>query len=200
MTLSLVAAPTVQPLTLDETKAHLRVDTTDEDALIDRLIAAAVADIDGADGWLNRAIMTQTWDLSLDGFPNAGKRQIRVPLPPLQSVSSITYIDTEGATQTLATSVYDVFGIGGSQPAQIAEAHGESWPSTRQQPDAVTVRFVAGYGGAAADVPQDIRHALLLIIGHWYARREETITGTIITKVPMAAGALLGKHRVWGFG
>lgn len=198
MTLSLATAPTAQPLTLTETKAHLRVDTTDEDALIDRLIAVAVADIDGADGWLNRAIMTQTWDLWLDGFPSAGKRQIGVPLPTLQSVTSIIYIDIEGVTQTLATSVYDVFGVGGTQPARIAEAHGQSWPSTRRQSDAVTVRFVAGYGDATTDVPEDIRHALLLMVGHLYEHRE-AVAERAMHGVPMAAGALLGKHRVWGF-
>ena len=199
-TLKLQTAPAELPLSLAETKAHLRVDDTSSDDLISRLIGAAVSHVDGAEGWLGRALISQTWELALDAFPTTEKREIVVPLPPLQSITSITYVDTNGATQTLSTDVYDLVGDGGKQPARIVEAHGETWPSTRSQREAVTVRFVAGYGDTASDVPEAIRHGLLLMIGHLYEHREDVIAGVSVAEVPMASQWLLMPFRVWGFG
>jgi uncharacterized phiE125 gp8 family phage protein len=193
-------APVLEPLTLTEVKDHLRVDTTDEDALIEGLIDAAVAHIDGADGWLGRALVTQTWEWRLDRFPwgNNWADALRVPLPPLQSVTSIEYVDTAGVTQTWSDTLYKV--DTSKEPGRIAPVYGETWPLTRDEIAAVTVTFIAGYGANPQDVPAAIRSALLLLIGNWYTFREPTITGTIVARLPMGVEALLMPHRVWGFG
>src|SRR5688572_21345135 len=148
MALVLVTAPTSEPIMVGETKDFLRVTGSDEDVLISGLITAARQTVDGRDGWLNRALITQTWDLVLDAFPSTTLTPIEVPLPPLQSVTSITYVDGNGATQTWSSVNYLVDSK--SQPGRITPAHGESYPATRRIVNAVTVRFVAGYGGAAA--------------------------------------------------
>ncbi|MEM6847594.1 MAG: head-tail connector protein, partial [Pseudomonadota bacterium] len=109
MALILTSGPAVLPLTLAEAKDHLRVAHSDEDTLITRLIETATQHVDGLDGILGRACITQTWTLTLDAFPSV----IILPLPPCQSVAAITYIDTNGASQTLAVSRYQVTGIGG---------------------------------------------------------------------------------------
>ncbi|MFQ5535459.1 MAG: head-tail connector protein [Sphingomonadales bacterium] len=194
MALSLVTAPAAEPITLAEAKDHLRITGTDDDVYITRLIAAARQHVDGSDGILGRALITQTWDLFLPKFP----AEIRVPLPPLQSVTSIKYIDAGGITQTLAASEYTVDVK--RQPGRIVEAFGKSWPATRDVPNAVEVRFDAGYGLADSDVPEPIRHALLFFIAHLFERREPVVTGTTVAKIPDAADALLASYRIHGFG
>lgn len=105
-------------------------------------------------------LVTQTWDLHLDNFPGW---EMHIPNPPLQSVSSITYVDTDGTTQTLAADQYLVDTK--SQPGRITPAFGLTWPTTRAQTNAVTVRFVAGHGAAAA-VPENIKSWMKLRIDH----------------------------------
>lgn len=180
-------APAAEPLTLAEAKAHLRVDSTSEDALITTLITVARQ---SAETFTRRALITQTWALKFDAFPD----EITVPLPPLQSVTSIGYVDSDGAAQTLATSGYQV--NTDTQPGRIKPAYGARWPATRADTyGAVTVTFVAGYGAAGSAVPEPIRQAMLMQIGHMFERRETSIAGTIIAQVPMATEWLLWPYR-----
>lgn len=188
MGLSLATAPAEEPLTTAEAKLHLRVDGSDDDALIARLVAAARR---SAEHETKRALVTQTWDWTLDGFP----RWFEVPKPPLQSVDEITYLDDAGAEQTLPTSVYRVDAA--REPGRITLGYGQTWPSTYPVASAVTVRFVAGYGAAAA-VPEDIKAAMLLTIAHWYRNREAVNVGNIVTEMPMGAKMLIGPHEIRG--
>lgn len=158
MSLSLVTGPETEPVTLDEAKDHLRLTTDDENDLIEALIVSAR---EYAETFTHRAFLTQTWDEKLDAFPDV----LEVPLPPLQITPTapvITYVDTAGATQTLSASLYTIDAPTGphARPARIVPAYGLTWPSTRDVPNAVTVRFVAGYGLAAGSVPALIRLAM----------------------------------------
>lgn len=205
MPLVLTVEPTGEPLTLTEAKLHLRVDDTADDSLITILLTAARK---WAEGECRRAFMTQTWRLTLDRFPPLGqsllpstgltsagaqaKADVALKRPPVASVSSVQYVDPNGATQTLATSEY-VTDLA-SLPIVISPAYGKSWPATRDQKNAVTIDFVAGYGGAAA-VPADIKAAILLQLGDLYQNREAQIVGTIVSANATAA-ALLGPYRV----
>jgi uncharacterized phiE125 gp8 family phage protein len=166
--------PAEEPLSLIEAKNHLRVEAPEDDALIAALIAAAR---DQLEGETSRQLVTATWRLSLDCFPAV----IRLPISPVQSVSSIQYLDANEVLQTLSASVYVV--DTDRKPARIAPAYGEVWPTTLPQINAVKVTFVAGYGTPAA-VPESIKEALKLMIGHWYENREASITGTIVTALP----------------
>lgn len=186
MGLKLVTAPSVEPVTLAEAKAHVRATDTAEDALISALIVAARS---FAEDFTGRAFVTQTWDWALDEFP---LYLAELPKAPLQSVTSVSYIDTNGATQTLGASLYKVDAL--TDPGRMAPAYGEVWPSTRSEPNAVTVRFVAGYGLAAA-VPQPIKQAMLLLVGQQYEHREVTEEGSW-SRLPYAVDALLGLYRV----
>lgn len=201
MSLTLVTAPTVEPIALNVAKEHLRVDNTNSDALITLLIKTARI---WTENYLGRALEDQTWDLKLDGFPSRRNidwpDQIDIPIPPLQSVTSINYVDTDGTTQTLATSTYQV--DTSSEPARIVPSYGNYWPATRNQLNAVTVRFVAGHPRVGSpletDVPAAIRHAMLLVIGELFERREEGIVAPI-QRVPFSVQALLGPYRVIQF-
>lgn len=192
MTLILITPPATEPVTLTEAKSHLRVTTTDEDVLITSLITAAR---EVAESNLNRALISQTWDLKRDEFGE----EIRLPLPPLVSVTSVKYFDLDEVEQTLATAEYAVLNTGAyAKAGRIVPAYNGSWPAVRGMPNDITVRFVAGYGAAGA-VPPQIRWAILLILGELYARRESGIVGAPIATVPYSAEALLMPFRVHRF-
>jgi uncharacterized phiE125 gp8 family phage protein len=165
--LTLVTGPTVEPVSLAEAKAHLRVTTADDDAQITLLIIAARR---YAENHLRGAICTQTHDFTIDyGWPlvcrdGYYRQQIDLPLHPVQSVSSITYVDENGATQTLSSALYTLHK---DRPVPfIAKNYDATWPSVRLVPAAVTVRFVAGYDPAV--VPDEIRTAILMHVQSLY--------------------------------
>lgn len=190
MQLEIVTPPASEPLTLAEVKAHLRVKHASEDALITALIATARQHLEGLaahDGILGRALITQTVKLTLDAFPACGL--IDLPRPPLLAVTAITYLDPDAAEQALATSVYavDTAGLVG----RVRRRAGQSWPETLADLGAVAITYTAGYGVAAA-VPQPIKQAMLLLIGHWYMSR----TPVGVTAESFAVEALLAPYRV----
>ncbi len=161
MNLALVTAPTKQPVTLERVKRHLRIpiDSNAEDAALDMILDSAVSQVERDKGI---KLVTQTWDYKLSGFP-AGDT-IRIPHPPLQSVTSITYVDTDGDTQTLSADNYDVHT--GTLPGEVTLAYNETWPTTREQAAAVTIRFVCGYtGSGVTDYPKNLIHAILMAVG-----------------------------------
>lgn len=181
MSLTLVTGPATEPLTLSDAKLHLRVDAPDEDALIDILIRAARETVES---YTHRALITQTWDYKLDGFPlgwstidfdtrHVDSGAIWLPNPPLVSVTSVSYVDSNGTTQTWASSNYTVDNPQGphARMGRIVPAWSIYYPVTRSVPNAVTVRYVAGYGNASA-VPSSIKAAMKLLIGNWWLNRE----------------------------
>lgn len=189
MGLRLITPPAEEPITLEEAKQHLRVEHAAHDLLIGLYIQAAREHIDGKDGWLGRAIVSQTWELSLDTFPT---NEIQIPLPPLSTVSFVQYDDEDGFEQTIDAADYTLDPAG-----WVVTAGDYSWPSTLSAINAVRVRFVAGYGDAA-DVPATIKAAILLMVGDLYAQRESFATGPA-SAVPMSTTVenLLAPLRVW---
>lgn len=175
MSLKRTVAPTELPISIEEVQDHIRWEaaSADEAALM-IYIRSAVEQMDGGEGMLNRAIVTQTWEWKFYRFPTWNPvygDAIHVPLPPLQSVSSLKYIDSNGVEQTLAASKYKVLNINTPTDGGLVEpASGESWPSTRDEGEAVTLTFVAGYG-LRDKVPEHIRHLLLFTIQDAYDRR-----------------------------
>jgi len=143
-----------------------------------------------AEQLLGRYLVTQTIDLYLDEFPDW-----EINLRPLQSVSAITYVDTAGATQTLSAADYIVDSTG--TPARITPAYGVSWPSTRDQVNAVKVRFIAGYGAASA-VPQCVKNWMLMRIKTLYETRDSVTfqNGTAVFPESYVDG-LLDPERAW---
>jgi uncharacterized phiE125 gp8 family phage protein len=140
---------------------------------------------------LNRYLITQTVDAYFDEFPESFK------LPPLQSVTAITYVDTNGTEQTLATDQYTVDSA--SIPARITPAYNVTWPSTREQTNAVKVRFVAGYG-TASDVPGCIKHWMLMRIKTLYDTRDQTVFANGLPVIQQSfVDGLLDPERVRGY-
>jgi uncharacterized phiE125 gp8 family phage protein len=155
-----VSAPATTPVSLAEAKAHLRVDHTDDDTRIASLIQAATDHFDGWNGILGRALVTQTWRADFSCFPRAGR--LRLPLTPVQSITSIAYWDLSNSDQTWNSAQYTLYaGHGGTYVL------GYSWPSIYGRADAIRVTFIAGYGDATA-VPQPIKAAILFYVEMLY--------------------------------
>ncbi|PWL16384.1 hypothetical protein DKP76_17865 [Falsochrobactrum shanghaiense] len=150
-------APASMPVTLAEAKAHLRVDHDDQDDLITAQIKAATAYLDGYAGILGRALVTQTWRQDFVGFAD----HLALPISPVIAIVSISYFDVGNVQQTLDAGVYDLFAD--TRGAYLTLRPGQSWPATFRRADAVSITFIAGFG-AAADVPEPIRQAILLIV------------------------------------
>lgn len=194
MTLKVITPPAVEPVTLAETKLHLRVTTSADDDQITALITTARELVEQS---LSRALISQTLELVLDSWPGS---TIILPRPPLVSVTSIVYTDDAAADATFASTNYLV--DADSTPGRIRLKSGKTWPSTTLQDlNAVRVRYVAGYGAAGTNVPQPIRQAILLLIGDWYENREATIVAQGMTATPLPNGveALLWPYRIVSF-
>lgn len=150
-----------------------------------------------------RAHLPQTWAWVGDGFPRCGDGRIVLPKPPLQSVTSITYIDEDGTEQTLLGSPeeFQVVAPSGEKAAKgyVRPLYNEAWPSTRRMPEAVRVEFVCGYplvgSPAVADVPEDIDHGRLLLIGEMYKNRSESVSG--LNPAFMRAKDIWLEYRAW---
>lgn len=181
------------PLALSEVKSHLRVLSDAEDALIGGLMYAALQFLEGADGRggvTGRSLVRRTYEAAFEGFPFSDRFEL--PVPPLEEVVALQYVDTSGGVQTFAAENYEVvteslFGV-------VVLKNGRSWPPVTPGPRAVRVRFIAGY----ADFPRDLRAALLLHIGHLHANRESVSEkGSQI--VPHAYDALVAPYNVHGW-
>jgi uncharacterized phiE125 gp8 family phage protein len=210
--LTRLQAPDVEPVTLDQVKQHLRIapEFADDDALLIAYISAAREYVES---YTRRCFLTSQWQLSLDHFPqsfqmpstvNPSMRRdwpyysglwnqctIALPKPYCVSVDSITYLDGNGAQQTLDPSAYvvDV----DSAPARIVPAPGLFWPIvTAYRPGSVKVKFTAGRWSDADSVPKDIQVAILLIITQWYTN--PSAAGATQNEMPFAVSALLGKY------
>lgn len=182
---AVVITPPEAFVSLEDAKLHLRVTDDDSDAMITAYIAAACAHIDGPEGWLGRAIGQQTIEARSCYF---SEDSWRLPYPPVISVTSVKYLDTNGVEQTLTTDQYEVRGD------RIVQAYDVTWPSVRSDSESVRVRYQAGY----ATIPPAITAAVLLMVGDLFNFRETAIEGNA-NAVPMSptVEALLSPFRVY---
>jgi uncharacterized phiE125 gp8 family phage protein len=173
--LVLVDGPAVEPLTADEARARLNIGSDVSDEVLNAYLMAARQAIDGADGWLGRALITQTWRGTLDYFPACDGGRIFIPLPPLQEITSLSYLDAGGASVVVDPATYQV--VQGPRP-YILPVYNSNWPMVTTRADAVTIEFTAGYGDDGVDVPEPIRTAIALGAGHIHhiASRNPAVT------------------------
>lgn len=251
MAIQIKTPPTREPVSLALAKSHLRVDVTDDDNLISGLISAARR---WCEGYQNRAYLEQTWYLWLDDFPS--EDYIEIPLPPLQSISSIKYYGTDDTEYTVTATDYIV--DTSSFVGRAALAYSKLWPTTTLRPaKGVCIEFVCGYSAYSTvvntvataitkvsgddfvttwaagklvdiagttyrldsvastsalvlattagtqtgvalqtdDVPEHIRSAILLMIGHLYENKEASIDKAL-NEIPFGVKALLSMDRV----
>lgn len=162
MGIKVVTPVSVEPVTLAEAKQHLRIDGSDEDSTVARCVSAAREE---AEHLLERCVAPQTLQLILDDFPADA---ILLPRPPITSIESVTYVDPDGVTRTLAGSEYSLDDAG--IDAWLLPAVDAEWPETREQANAVTIQYQAGW--VAASCPATIKAWILLRAGALYRHRE----------------------------
>lgn len=198
-----VTGPTFEPVTLAEALGHSRLSGTDPGQVAGYLLAAR----ESLERTTSLAFANQTWDAVIDyGWPcsydpglRSNHQRIELPIAPLQQVTSIKYIDTDGTEQTLAADQYRVLRVGiQGKRGIVVPAYGVSWPAVRNQEEAVTVRFVAGFGASPSDTAEPIRQAILLFTAHLNENREVVNVGSIVTVVPMTIANLLSDYVVGG--
>lgn len=195
MNLVLKTPPEIEPVSLLEIKECLKLDTDDtsEDPAI---LAYLTAAREYCEGFQNRAYITQTWELSFDYWPCY---LVELPKGRLQYVDLVSYKDSTGVATELAETtdfVYSTRGIYG----RLTPAYGKRWPSFTPFPlDAVTIAFTCGYGDSASDVPEKVKLAMKLLVGHWYENREAALTtgqSKVSSEIEFSVRSLLTLERL----
>jgi Phage gp6-like head-tail connector protein len=208
----ITSAPAVEPVSLAEVKTHLRIDTADEDGLLQALILTSRLHVEVA---LGLALITQTWSCFFDHWPQgligrgvplsppgaafasldphtalaSGANALAFPLGPVKSVDAIRVYADDGTFVSVPVAGFAIDLI--SRPARIARRSGTSLPAAGRALNGIEFAITAGFGAAAADVPAPIRQALLLLVAHWYEHRDPGEIGSNATHVPAAVSALL---------
>ena len=161
MGLTQTSKPSGEPVTLDAFKNHARIDGEHDNDAAQLLLRSATRHIEHLTA---RQFVNATWQYTFAAWPASGT--IWIPKAPLVSVTSITYLDGDGATQTVSADGYQALTT--DVPASIVLQYGQSWPAARQDTEAITVTFVAGYGTDAANVPEVARFAIQRLGTYWY--------------------------------
>lgn len=186
MTTELVTAPASEPVSTAEAKTHLRQGISDDDNYIAALIVAARL---YCEEYTQRAFVDQTWRVKLDDFPASESESICLPRPPLSSVTSVQYVDTDGDSQTWDAANYtadtDAF------KGRVYTVYNGDWPDTQDHKQVVTITYVAGFG-AASDVPETIKAAIKLHVELLYDRP----AGNDLVALETTRDALLAPYRV----
>lgn len=187
MALALTSGPAEEPVTVAEAKAHLRIDGSAEDILIASLIVTSRLHVEAALGF---ALITQGWRLTLDKWPEGGT--VLFPLRPIRSVTSVTVRDESGDAVVVSSSGYLLDGE--ALRPRLVPCDG-TWPAPGRQTNGIEIAFEAGIGDEAADIPQPIRHAILLLVAHWYEHRDPLEIGSAGAAIPPLVSDLLKPYR-----
>ncbi len=187
--LTQTVAPTAEPVSVQSVVKQARIDGTDD---LDTVYLQAKAARIWCETYLQKQLMPATYRLTIDRFPSW---TLKLPMPPITAISSITYLDTNGVTQTLSSSLYvvDTYSV----PGRVTPAYSQVWPVTRIQINGVNITYTAGYADAS-HVPDTIKHAIRLIAAHFYQNREETQEAKL-QNIPMGATSLLDSERCVDF-
>ena len=194
----LVTGSTGSPFTLEEIKNHLRIPVgeTGDDELLKGLRSASVETAKNITG---RKLMGEKWKVYFDNWSTGNS--IDLPYSPLISVAAtgITYTDSTSNTTTLGSTAWASDTV--SEPGRVVLENDEYWPTeTLHRNNPIEIEFTCGYS-ASSDIPQSIKHACLLMIGHWYENREDVISGPgmVISEIPSGSKALLESYRTRWF-
>lgn len=171
--------PAVEPVSLAEAKEHCRVDIDDDDAYIASLITVAREVVEDR---LDQTLMQTVWEARYDSFPIW---ELVLPRPPMAAANvTIVYRDEGGADRTITSDAGQFRIDDRTVPGRVFPNYAAVWPAVRGDENSVTVRWTAGHATASA-CPAVARHAMLLLVGHWYATREPVTVGTTAQNAPV---------------
>jgi uncharacterized phiE125 gp8 family phage protein len=197
----LVTAPASEPVTLTEAKTHLNVSGTSKDTYITSLIVAARGQVER---YLNRALITQSWKVYYDCW----KHELLIPFGKLQIADDtpgpaspvVKYYNLEGTLTTLTESDY-YWVVNTTDPARIVRKYDATYPELQYgRPDAIEIAFTAGFGSAASAVPDEIKHAMKLLITNYYEHRGDVVIGSqTVAKIPSYITDLIHSYKLYEF-
>lgn len=187
MALVQTSNPAAEPLTVAEAKAHLRVDGSADDVLIGSLILTSRLHVEAA---LGLALISQGWKLVLDTWPKAG--DVLLPLWPIIEIGEVRVLAADGASAVVDPDAY-IVDIA-SRPCRIIRCG--MLPAPGRIRGGIEIDLTTGFGDSAGDVPATIRQALLLLVAHWYERRDPLEIGAPETRIPDAVSSLLEPYRI----
>ena len=180
-------AATTPVFTTAQAKAVLKVDVTDDDTVIDNLVAAAT---ESCQIYTNQYFI----DTVVTQYSDNWNEFYTLYKSPVDSITHVKYYDTDDSLQTLASSNYILDNT--SKPARIGIAVDGSLPNLADRINAVEVKYTVGYGAESTDVQEGIRQAVLLTIGNWYENRQSVITGRTATELPLSSQYLLEQYKI----
>ena len=187
-------AATSEPIALSEAKLFLKVDTSDDDALIGTIISSAREYVENFTCY---QLLSATYTQYLDKFPNKNTA-IELLMNPVSAVTHVKYYDSDNTLQTWNTSNYDTDLKG--KPARITLANDATFPTVYDRTNAVEIKFVAGYASTSATgFPKQLLNAMYLIIGHLYENRQDVIVGSIVSEMKKGADSILRQYRIFNF-
>lgn len=179
----LTTPPALEPVSLSEAKAHLRVGHGDEDDLIGKLIVAARRHLEQQTGL---AFITQGWSCFRDSWPD--ENAVMLPVAPVQAISDVKVYGEDDNASTIDPAHYFLDNV--SRPPRLMLRGSRIWPAPGRSGNGIEIRVTAGFGSAASDVPQPLREAMLLLVAHWYAHR-----GDGEARGPLGLEALIDAFR-----
>jgi uncharacterized phiE125 gp8 family phage protein len=186
--------PAQEPLSIEECRDQVRVDGTDYDADLVRFLKAARQ---RAERMTGLRLITQTVQLTADGFGGGyhDRPGVELPVAPIQSVDQVSYLSDEATWTVLDPAEYRL--VTTCEPMQLAPAYRKAWPGVFESVQSVRVTATVGFGSAPADVPEDIRQAVALLLGHYFAHREAVVAGITAAPLPLGVSDMLFPHKRW---
>lgn len=187
MALVLTSGPASEPVTLAEVKAHLRIDSSAEDVLLTSLILTSRLHIEAA---LGLALINQSWMLVLDRWPGDGT--VEIPIAPLQAITAVRVRDAAGIPAIVATTTYlaDI----ASKPPRLVWNNAAP-PAPGRFANGIEIDVLTGFGASAASVPAPLKHAILMLVAHWYEHRDPVEIGSSAVRIPDAVNDLIQPFR-----
>lgn len=182
----LLSAPALEPLTMAEAKAYLRVETGDDDAVIASLIAAARSHVEAM---TRRALIAQTWRYVFDAWPPDGRLRLRTG--PLRALIAARVFDAGGNASVIDTASFVL-----DKAADVIASPAWALPQPGRTAAGIELDIQLGYGSAASDVPDALRHAIRVLVAHWYDNRGQVAIGQSVPMMPASATAILNSFRV----
>ena len=172
-------------MSLDEIKAHLRVETADEDVYLGELAAAAVAHVEAASG---KRLIDQTWRIYLDDWPQ--RPWIELPLSPVRSIVAINVFDEQGVATAIAPGQWQLDAV--SDPPRLVV---DDVAAPARAINGIEIEVAAGYGESGTDVPDGLKRAILVLAAHWYEARGSAIDAAALGREPAGFRKLLAPFR-----
>lgn len=183
--------PAGLPITMAALKAHLRIDHDDENDLLVAYAGAATAHLETV---LNRHLLNTTVEQILPSFPMRWPIELR---GRVQQIISLAYRDSTGVLQTLPPETYWLNSY--CEPALVSLAINQAWPGSAIRDDAVVITYISGYGETPEDVPESLRHAVLLLAANWYENRTTVSIGASVSRLPFGVECLISPFKLWAF-